>query len=66
MEILEILFILLHFIISTIFFSIIILFVNKELKEYLIISMISIFASLYLFEIYLIYSSSVYTDTDPL
>ena len=28
--------------------------------------MISIFASLYLFEIYLIYSSSVYTDTDPI
>ena len=56
-----------YYIISLVifFFSIIILFVNKELKEYLIISIISIFVSLYLFEIYLIYSS-IFPDTDPI
>jgi|MDTG01.3.fsa_nt_gb hypothetical protein len=57
-----------YYIISLVilFISIVILFVNKKLREYLIISTISIFASLYLFELYLTYNSIVYTDISPI
>ena len=51
---------------SVFFISIISFFINEKVKEYLIISFISIFISLYLFEMYLTLNSNINFNNTPL